>query len=131
MPQRLLFILIVTALSVAACHGGSTTPTPSSTPYTPKPNPKITKATVEVTINQKPHRNIPVAMSTPSNKESPRPGKTIETLITGKKGLVHFTKLKPGATYCWVATLYTNPKLESSECAGWAVWQTGDIVLGT
>ncbi len=129
MPQRFLFVLIVTAIAIAACNSGSTTPTPSSTPASPTPNPKITKATVEVTINGTPRRNIPVALSTPRNKESPRPGKTIETLLTRKKGFAKFTGLKPSATYCWVATLGTNQT--SSECAGWAVWQTGDILLGT
>ena len=129
MPQRFLLALIVAAMAIAACHGNSATPTPSSTPYSPKPDPSIRAATIEVTVNGTPRPKIPVAMSTPRNKESPRPGKTIETLFTGKKGLVHFKHLKPSATYCWVATLGTRVK--SFECAGWQVWQTGDILLGT
>jgi hypothetical protein len=128
MSQRFLVFLFVTAVAVAACHSSSS-PTPTGTPYSPTPDPKITKATVEVTINQKPRAHIPVAMSTPANKESPRPGKTIVTVYTGKKGFARFNHLKASATYCWVATLYTNSK--SFECAGWAVWQTSDILLGT
>jgi hypothetical protein len=129
MPQRFLVALVIAAMAVAACKGGSTSPTPSSTPYSPTPNPNITKAIVEVTINGTPRPRIPVEESTPRNKESPRPGKTIQTLITGKQGLTHFNHLKPSGVYCWVAIL--SPSQKSSECAGWAVWQTGNVVLGT
>ena len=129
MTQRFLIALVIAAMAVAACKGGSTSPTPSSTPYSPTPNPKIMKATVEVTINGTPRPRIPVEESTPRNKESPRPGKTIETLLTGKKGIAHFNGLKPSQVYCWVAIL--GPSQKSTECAGWAVWQSGDILLGT
>lgn len=128
MPQRFLIALVLAAMAVAACHGGNTSPTPSSTPYSPTPDPKITKATIQVTTaNGTPVPRVPVEESTPRNKESPRPGQPFETLLTGKKGFAHFTHLKPGATYCWVAVISLKTKV--SECAGWAVWQTGDIIL--
>jgi hypothetical protein len=129
MPKRLLLVLAVAAIAIAACHGGSTTPSPSSSPASPSPNPSITKAIVEVTISGTPQPRIPVEESTPKNPESPRPGKPFQTEITGKKGLAHFNHLKPSGTYCWVAII--SPSFHSSECAGWAVWQTTTITLGT
>jgi hypothetical protein len=130
MPKRLLIVLSVLALAVAACHSNSSvTPTPSGSPGSPSPNPKITKATIEVTINGTPIPKIPVQESTPANPESPRPGTPFETIDTGKKGLAHFNDLKPSKTYCWVAQLGSG--LTSSECAGWAIWQTGIVLLGT
>ena len=129
MPQRFLLVLVVISMAVAACHGSAANPTASSTPFSPSPNPSITKATVEVvTANGTPIPRIPVEESTPRNKESPRPGTPFDTEITGKQGLARFHNLKPSVTYCWVAVISTKTK--SSECAGWSVWQSGDIVLG-
>jgi hypothetical protein len=130
MPKRLLLVLGVAALAIAACKGGSTTPTPSSSPGgSPTPNPKITKAVVLVTIAGTPAPKIPVEESTPKNPASPRPGKPFDTVNTGLKGLAHFNHLKPSKTYCWVAII--SPSIKSSECAGWAIWQTSTITLGT
>lgn len=129
MPKRLLFALATAALAIAACNSGSTTPTPSSSPASPTPDPSIKKAVVQVTIGQKPADNIPVEESTPTNPASPRPGTPFQTLITGKKGYARFHGLKPSKTYCWVAVI--NTKTQSSECAGWAVWQNSTIMLGT
>ena len=43
MPKRLMIVLCVAALAVAACHSSSsTTPTPSFSPGSPAPNPSIT-----------------------------------------------------------------------------------------
>ena len=129
MPKRLLLALGVAALAVAACKGGSTTPSPSSSPASPSPNPSITKAVVEVTVAGTPAAKIPVEESTPRNPASPRPGTPFDTVITGKKGLAHFNHLKYNKTYCWVAII--SPTITSSECAGWAVWQNSTILLGT
>jgi hypothetical protein len=129
MPKRLMIVLCVAALMVAACHSGSsTTPTPSFTPGSPAPNPSITAAHVLVTINGSPKPRIPVEESTPRSTASPRPGTPFETLNTNKNGKVKFTGLKPAKTYCWVAIL---PQGKSVECAGWEVWQTSIISLGT
>jgi hypothetical protein len=129
MPKRLLIALALVALAAAACHSGTSVPTPSSSPASPSPNPSITKATILVTINGTPQPKIPVDESTPANPASPRPGKTFETKVTNKKGLAKFDGLKPSKTYCWVALLGSGQT--SSECAGWAIWQTGTITLGT
>lgn len=129
MPKRLLLALALTALAVAACHSGSTTPTPSSSPASPNPNPSITKATILVTIGGTPAPKIPVEESTPRSTSSPRPGKPFDTQHTGRMGLAHFHGLKPSDTYCWVAII--SPSFKSSECAGWAIWQTSTITLGT
>jgi hypothetical protein len=129
MPKRLLLVLAVSALAIAACHGSSTTPTPSASPASPSPNPSITMATVLVTIQGTPHARIPVEESTPTNPTSPRPGTPFITKLTGRKGYARFTDLKPSGTYCWVAVF--SPRFKSSECAGWAVWQTSTITLGT
>jgi hypothetical protein len=129
MPKRLMIVLCVVALAIAACHSdSSTTPTPSFSPVSTSPNPKITAAAVLVTINGSPKPKIPVLESTPQSTASPRPGKTFETLLTNKKGKAKFTGLKPAKTYCWVALL---PKGKSFECADWEVWQTTLITLGT
>ena len=130
MPKRLLLALAVTAVIVsAACHSSSgTSPTPSVSPGSPSPNPKITRATVEVTVAGPPTAQIPVEISTPANPQSPRPGNPFLTKPTGKKGLVRFSHLKPSKTYCWLAII--SPSFKSSECAGWAVWQNGTIILG-
>ncbi len=128
MPKRLLLGLAVAALVIAACHGSSTTPTPSSSPLSPSPNPSITKATVQVTVAGTPAPRIPVEESTPKNPESPRPGTPFDTKNTGKKGYARFSGLKPSKTYCWVAII--SPSFKSSECAGWPIWQTSTITLG-
>lgn len=126
-----MIVLCVAALAVAACHSGgsSTTPTPSFSPGSPSPNPKIKAAHILVTINGSPQPKIPVLESTPKSTASPRPGKAFETLYTDKKGRAKFTNLKPAKTYCWVAHLGSG--LKSSECAGWEIWQTSIIELGT
>lgn len=130
MPKRLMLALAAAALAIAACHSnGSVTPTPSSTPASPSPNPKITKATAQVTIKGTPVADIPVEISTPTNPGSPRPGTPFNTETTGKKGLAHFHDLNYKKTYCWVAVFGSGHN--SSECAGWAVWQSGLILLGT
>jgi|HubBroStandDraft_6_1064221.scaffolds.fasta_scaffold00008_169 hypothetical protein len=130
MPKRLMILLAVAAFAIAACHSnGSMSPTPSSSPGSPHPNPSITKATVLVTILGTPAPKIPVEESTPRNTASPRPGTPFDTEITGMKGLAHFKNLKPSKTYCWVAIL--APGQKSSECASWETWQTGNITLGT
>ncbi len=129
MSNRLLLALVGAALAIAACHGSSTTPTPSSSPASASPNPSITKASVLVTIAGTPAPKIPVEESTPTSTSSPRPGTPFDTVNTNKKGMAHFTHLKPSRTYCWVAIISSSFK--SSECAGWAIWQTSTITLGT
>jgi hypothetical protein len=128
MPRRLVLALAVISFVIAACHGGSTTPTPSSTPASPSPNPSITTAKLEVTIAGTPAPKIPVEISTPANPTSPRPGTPFLTQNTNYKGKTAFHDLKPSKTYCWVALI--SPSFRSSECAGWAVWQTSIIILG-
>lgn len=131
MPKSLMIVLTVAALAIAACHSNSTSSgtTPPTTSPTFTPNPKVTKATVLVTILGTPAAHIPVEASTPKSQSSPRPGKPFQTKDTGKKGLVTFHPLKPSKTYCWVAIL--GPHQTSSECAGFGVWQNGTINLGT
>jgi len=129
MPRRLLIVLAVAALAIAACHSSSVSPTPTPLPASPSPNPSITKAVVLVTVQGTPAPHVPVDISTPKNTASPRPGTPFETVKTGLQGLSRFNHLKPSQTYCWVAII--SPSFRSSECAGWAVWQTGDILLGT
>jgi hypothetical protein len=128
MPKRLLLVLAVAALAIAACHSGSTTPSPSGSPASPSPNPSITKAAVLVTVLGTPQPHVPVQESTPKNTSSPRPGTPFDTEYTNKKGVAHFFNLKPSQTYCWVTMVGS---LKFSYCAGWAVWQTGQIPLGT
>jgi hypothetical protein len=129
MPKRLLLVLAVAAFAIAACHSSSVSPTPTPSPASPSPNPSITEATVLVTVLGTPKAGVPVSISTPKNTASPRPGTPFDTVNTGRKGYSRFTHLKPSQTYCWVAVI--GPSFNSSECAGWAVWQTGDINLGT
>lgn len=129
MPKRLLLALAAIAVIVsAACHSASTTPTPSFSPSSPSPNPSITKAKIEVTVAGTPTAHIPVEISTPADPQSPRPGNPFQTKMTGPKGFATFKDLKPSKTYCWLAII--APSFKSSECAGWAVWQTGTIILG-
>jgi hypothetical protein len=129
MPKRLMIVLVAAALAIAACHNSSVAPTPSGSPLSPSPNPSVTRATVLVTILGTPAPRIPVQESTPKNTASPRPGTPFETRRTNDKGKAFFSHLKPSKTYCWVAIL--APGHTSSECAGWAVWQTSIITLGT
>jgi hypothetical protein len=131
MPKRLLLALGAIAIIVsAACHSNtSTTPTPSYSPISPSPNPSITKAKVEVTVLGTPAAHVPVEISTPANPQSPRPGHPFLTKDTNGKGMVKFAHLKPSKTYCWLATISSG--FRSSECAGWEVWQTSIITLGT
>jgi hypothetical protein len=129
MPKRLLLALVVAAMAIAACHSSSATPTPSASPVSPSPIPSIKVATIQVTIDGTPAPRIPVEESTPRDPDSPRPGKTFFTKNTGKKGFARFNGLKPTKTYCWVAVI--SPSFKSSECAGWAIWQTSTITLGT
>lgn len=129
MPKRLLLLLAAVGFAVAACKSGSTTPTPISSPASPTPNPKDTKAVVQVTIGGTPAPMIPVEASTPRNPASPRPGHPFETINTGKKGLAHFNHLHYKKTYCWVAII--SPSIKSSECADSATWQNSTIFLGT
>ncbi len=130
MPKRLMIFLAFTALAIAACHGSSSvTPSPSSSPASPNPNPSIKDVVVQVTVDGSPKPKVPVDESTPKSATSPRPGKTIETRYTNRKGTTHFYDLKPSATYCWVARL--GHGVEFSQCAGWEIWQTSTITLGT
>jgi hypothetical protein len=129
MPKRLMIVLAAAALAIAACHNSSSvTPQPSGS-VSPVPNPSITRANILVTILGSPAARIPVQESTPKNTASPRPGTPFETRRTNAKGKAFFGHLKPNKTYCWVAIL--SPGHTSSECAGWSVWQTSIIVLGT
>jgi hypothetical protein len=127
MPKRLLLALAVAAVAIAACHS-TPAPTPSFTPSSPTPNPKITKASVYVTVNGTPVPRIPVEISTPRSTASPRPGKPFFTKNTGRKGHAAFTGLKPSQTYCWVAIV--SPSVLYSTCASWPIWQAGTIDLG-
>ncbi len=131
MPKRLMIVLTgaALALSIAACHSsGSVTPTPSAS-TSATPDPKITKAEVNVTILGTPAARIPVEESTPKNTASPRPGTPFDTRHTNKHGNAFFYHLKPSKTYCWVAILGRGRT--SSECAPWSIWQTSTISLGT
>lgn len=124
-----MIALAVLALAVAACHNSSVTPSPSSSPASPSPNPSIKTAKIKVTINGTPVPRVPVEASTPSNAVSPRPGTPFKTNHTNHNGVTRFFNLKPSKTYCWLAKLGSG--LTSSECAGWAVWQSQTIILGT
>lgn len=129
MSKRLMIVLALAALSIAACHSGavpSTSPSPTSSST---PNPNIKKATIEVTVLGTPQPDIPVQISTPRSSSSPRPGTPFETKDTKKKGKVVFTGLNPNKYYCWVAII--GPGLTFSQCANWTIWQTGTIILGT
>lgn len=130
MPKRLLLALAAVAVMIAAaCHSNTnTTPTPSYSPISPSPNPSATRAKVEVTVGGTPVAKVPVEISTPTNPQSPRPGHPFLIKPTNEDGMVRFTDLKPSKTYCWLAKI--SPSFRSSECAGWAVWQTSIIMLG-
>lgn len=130
MPKRLMIILAITSLAIAACHSASVSTPPSAGPsISPTPNPKIKKATIQVTVLGTPAAGVPVEASTPRSTSSPRPGAPFATVTTGKKGFAHFTGLNPRKYYCWVAIL--APGIRYSECASWALWQTSTIILGT
>ncbi len=138
MPKPVLFLFAFVALAFAACNN-STPPSPTPAPsasYTP--NPSITAGTVEVTYQASPVPKVPVSISTPlaNNTASPRPGTAFYTAKTNSKGEVTFTKLKPGAYYCWVAeipvqptTPPTSPPIAASTCSN--LWQYDVIQLGT
>jgi hypothetical protein len=134
MPKRVLILLAMVSLAVAAaaCGGSGSSPTPTPGPSaTYTPNPKITDATIFVSIVGHPANNIAVEESTPIPGTYPpgRPGKTFDTRSTDYKGIIKFYKLKPSGTYCWTALLSkTNT---SSLCADWQTWQTNTIDLGT
>jgi hypothetical protein len=130
MPKRALIVLAVVALALAipACNNNTnptTTPAPSVS-FTP--NPKITAATISVTIQASPAPWIPVEESTPASTSSPRPGTPFLRQKTGIHGNTTFTGLKPTQIYCWVAIL--GPHATSSTCAGWEVWQLKTVTLG-
>jgi hypothetical protein len=129
MPKCLMIVLALASLAIVACHSSSVPSVSPSPSISPSPNPSIKTATIEVTILGTPAPNIPVEASTPRSTSSPRPGTPFETKDTGKKGMVKFDHLKPDGVYCWVAIL--GPGQRSSFCAGWAIWQTGTIMLGT
>lgn len=82
-----------------------------------------------VTVLGTPAPGIPVQESTPKSTSSPRPGEPFETRKTNAKGVAHFYNLNPNNFYCWVALL--GPHQKSSQCASWAIWQTGQVTLGT
>jgi hypothetical protein len=131
MPKRVMIVLAAVCLGIAvpACHynsGVSVTTSPSAS-FTP--NPSITAATISVTVLGTPAANIPVQESTPKSSSSPRPGTPFVTKRTQKNGQVKFKDLKPSQTYCWVAVL--GPNQTSSQCAGWEIWQSQPIPLGT
>jgi hypothetical protein len=129
--------MLCIGLAVAACNNAtSATPTPApSASFTP--NPKITNATIAVTVQLSPAPKIPVMESTPKpsagcqsgNQLDCRPGTAFTTQKTGKNGNTVFHDLKPSQTYCWVAVL--GPNQTSSTCAGWEVWQFEPITIGT
>jgi hypothetical protein len=116
MPKRVLILFGAIALSLAACggSGSSTTPTPGpSVSFTP--NPSIKTASVFVTLAGLPQYRVPVLISTPRSSANPRPGtpfasQTTEPAPKKSPGYATFKKLKPGTTYCWVATIvYHSP----------------------
>jgi hypothetical protein len=130
MPKRLMIVLTVAAIAIAACHSNSSSSsTPPTTSPSFTPNPKITKATILVTVLGTPAPNIPVEASTPKSTSSPRPGQPFSTKNTGAKGLVRFQPLKPSKTYCWVAIL--GPHQTSSACTSFSIWQNSTVTLGT
>ena len=117
MPKRVLILFGAVALALAACGGGSgssTTPTPGPS-VSISPNPSIKTASVYVTLAGLPQYHVPVQISTPRSSANPRPGtpfasQTTEPAPKKSPGYATFKKLKPGATYCWVATIvYHSP----------------------
>ncbi len=133
MPKIAIFFFaaICAGVAVSACNSGtSVTPTPAPS-ISPTPDPKISSEVILVTVVGSPTANLPVAESTPNPHFSARPGTTIVTQKTNKKGETKFTGLKPSATYCWEATLKPGGS-PSFTCATWPVWQsTNPIQLGT
>jgi hypothetical protein len=130
MPKALAILISLVALAVVLpdCGGDTnttTTPAPSAS-YTP--NPSITMATVEVTVNSTPKPYITVDISTPESSASPRPGTPFASQETGKQGMTKFTHLNPNDWYCWVAHLPNS--VISSTCANWTTWQYDTIQLG-
>jgi hypothetical protein len=78
-------------------------------------NPSITTGSVFVTLAGNPQYRVPVLISTPKSSANPRPGtpfaeQTTEPAAKPSPGTATFKKLKPGTTYCWVATIvYHSP----------------------
>ena len=133
MPKSVLILFAAAVLVVAipACgnNGGSGNVAPAPS-VSLTPNPKITDATVKVTVLGTPKAFSAVQISTPKSSASPRPGTPFQTLHTHKNGQAKFQNLKPSVTYCWVATLGPNGQT-SSACASWLIWQYQPISLGT
>ena len=132
MPKSvlILFAAAVLAVAIPACgnnSSGSVAPSPS---VSLTPDPKITDATVKVTVLGTPKAFSAVQISTPKSSASPRPGTPFQTLFTHKNGQAKFQHLKPSQTYCWVAKLGPNGQT-SSTCASWLIWQYQPISLGT
>jgi hypothetical protein len=116
MPKRVLIFLGAIALSLAACGGGGSSPTPTPAPIiSPTIDPKIKSGSVYVTLAGLPQYHVPVLISTPKSSANPRPGtpfasETTEPAPKRSPGFATFKNLKPGATYCWVATIvYHSP----------------------
>jgi hypothetical protein len=116
MPKRVLILLGAIALSLAACGGSGSSATPTSGPIiSPTPNPSIKTGSVYVTLSGLPQYHVPVQISTPRSSANPRPGtpfaeQTTEPAPKKSPGYATFKKLKPGTTYCWVATIvYHSP----------------------
>jgi hypothetical protein len=117
MPKRVLILFGAIALSLAACGGsGSSSATPTSGPIiSPTPNQSIRSGSVYVTLAGLPQYHVPVLISTPQSSANPRPGtpfasETTEPAPKKSPGFATFKHLKPGATYCWVATIkYHSP----------------------
>lgn len=134
MPKRLSVLLaaVAVALAVAACGGNnnSSAPPPTSGPsFSPSPNPNNHHAVVEVSKLGTPEPRVPVQISTPASKSSPRPGAPFETVKTNHHGKAFFYHLDPTKTYCWVAILSATQT--SSTCANWTIWQISTVSLGT
>jgi hypothetical protein len=117
MPKRVLILIGAIALSLAACGGGGgSSATPTSAPLiSPSPDPHIKSGSVYVTLNGNPQYKVPVQIATPRSSANPRWGtpfatETTEPAPKKSPGYATFTKLKPGATYCWRAIIpYHSP----------------------
>jgi hypothetical protein len=116
MPKRVLILIGAIALSLAACGGSGSSSTPAPQPTVSlTPNPSIKTGSVLVTLAGLPQYKVPVLISTPRSSANPRPGtpfasETTEPAPAKSPGYATFKKLKPGTTYCWVATIvYHSP----------------------
>jgi hypothetical protein len=106
-----MILLAAIALALAACNNGSspatTTPGPS---VSQSPDPDITAASIYVSLQGTPQPHVPVQISTPQSSANPYPGTPFATVTTRpwiapSAGFARFSHLKPGVTYCWVATI--------------------------